>query len=255
MSVKEMFDLSGEKAIVTGAARGLGEQMALALAEAGADVAVVDVNIDAACRVTDRIGNIDRDSIAIKADVTKVADVENMVKVAKDRFGKIDILINNAGITINVPAEEMSKEEWDRVIEVNLTGVFLCAQTVGREMIKQKKGNIINISSMSALIANRPQPQISYNASKAGVIMITRSLASEWRKYNVRVNAIAPGYMRTPLVDEVFPKYGKGWSSLTPMGRIGDPYEIKGPALFLASRASSFVTGSVLVMDGGYTIW
>jgi len=255
MSVKEMFDLSGEKAIVTGAARGLGEQMALALAEAGADVAVVDVNIDAACRVTDRIGNIDRDSIAIKADVTKVADVENMVKVAKDRFGKIDILINNAGITINVPAEEMSKEEWDRVIEVNLTGVFLCAQAVGREMIKQKKGNIINISSMSALIANRPQPQISYNASKAGVIMITRSLASEWRKYNVRVNAIAPGYMRTPLVDEVFPKYGKGWSSLTPMGRIGDPYEIKGPALFLASRASSFVTGSVLVMDGGYTIW
>lgn len=255
MSVKEMFDLSGEKAIVTGAARGLGEQMALALAEAGADVAVVDVNIDAACRVTDHIRNIDRDSIAIKVDVTKVADVENMVKVAKDRFGKIDILINNAGITINVPAEEMSKEEWDRVIEVNLTGVFLCAQTVGREMIKQKKGNVINISSMSGLIVNRPQPQISYNTSKAGVIMITRSLASEWRKYNIRVNAIAPGYMRTPLVDEVFPKYGKDWSSLTPMGRIGDPYEIKGPALFLASRASSFVTGSVLVMDGGYTIW
>ena len=255
MNAKEMFILSGEKTIVTGAAQGLGEQMALALAEAGADVAVVDVNIDAASRVTDYIRNIGRDSIAAKADVTKVADVENMVKVAKDRFGKIDILINNAGITINVPAGEMSKEEWDRVIEVNLTGVFLCAQAVGREMIKQKKGNIINISSMSALIANRPQPQISYNASKAGVIMITKSLASEWRRYNIRVNAIAPGYMRTPLVDKVFPKYGKDWSSLTPMGRIGDPSEIKGPALFLASRASSFVTGSVLVMDGGYTIW
>ena len=255
MNAKEMFDLSGEKAIVTGAAQGLGEQMSLALAEAGADVAVIDVNIDAACRVTDHIRNIGRESIAVKADVTKIADVENMVKVAKDRFGKIDILINNAGITINVPAGEMSKEEWDRVIEVNLTGVFLCAQAVGREMIKQKKGNIINISSMSALIANRPQPQISYNASKAGVIMITKSLASEWRKYNIRVNAIAPGYMRTPLVDKVFPKYGKDWSSLTPMGRIGDPSEIKGPALFLASRASSFVTGSVLVMDGGYTIW
>jgi NAD(P)-dependent dehydrogenase (short-subunit alcohol dehydrogenase family) len=255
MTIKEMFDLSGEKAIVTGAVRGLGEQMALALAEAGADVAVVDVNIDAAHRVTDRIGNIGRDSIAIKADVTKVADVENMVKMVKDRFGKIDILINNAGIGINVPAEKMGKEEWDRVIEVNLTGVFLCAQAVGREMIKQKKGNIINISSMSALIVNRPQPQISYNASKAGVIMITKSLASEWRKCNIRVNAIAPGYMRTPLVDEVFPKYEKDWSFLTPMGRIGDPSEIKGSALFLASRASSFVTGSVLVMDGGYTIW
>jgi len=255
MNVKEMFDLSGEKAIVTGAARGLGEQMSLVLAEAGADVAVVDVNIDVACRVAEHIRTIGRDSVAIKADVTKVADVENMVKVAKDRFGKIDILINNAGITINVPAEEMSKEEWDRVVEVNLTGVFLCAQTVGKEMIRQKKGNIINISSMSALIANRPQPQISYNASKAGVIMVTKSLASEWRKYNIRVNAIAPGYMRTPLVDKVFPKYGKGWSSLTPMGRVGDPSEIKGSALFLASRASSFVTGSVLVMDGGYTIW
>jgi NAD(P)-dependent dehydrogenase (short-subunit alcohol dehydrogenase family) len=255
MNAKEMFDLSGEKAIVTGAAQGLGQQMALALAEAGADVAVVDVNIDAACRVAEHIRTIGRDSVAIKADVTKVADVENMVKVAKDRFGKIDILISNAGITINVPAEEMSKEEWDRVIEVNLTGVFLCTQAVGKEMIKQKKGNIINISSMSALIANRPQPQISYNASKAGVIMITKSLASEWRKYNIRVNAIAPGYMRTPLVDKVFPKYGKDWSSLTPMGRIGDPSEIKGSALFLASRASSFVTGSVLVMDGGYTIW
>jgi len=255
MKVKEMFDLSGEKAIVTGAAQGLGEQMALALAEAGADVAVVDVKIDAASRVTDHIREVGRESIAIRADVTKVADVGNMVKVAKDRFGKIDILINNAGIAINVPAEEMSKEEWDRVIEVNLTGVFLCAQAVGREMIKQKEGNIINISSMSALVANRPQPQISYNASKAGVIMITKSLASEWRKYNIRVNAIAPGYMRTPLVDKVFPKYGKDWSFLTPMGRIGDPSEIKGPALFLASRASSFVTGSVLVMDGGYTIW
>ncbi len=255
MDIKEMFDLSGEKAIVTGAAQGLGEQMALALAEAGADVAVIDVKIDTASRVTDHIREVGRESIAIRADVTKVADVGNMVKVAEDRFGKIDILINNAGIAINVPAEEMSKEEWDRVIEVNLTGVFLCAQTVGREMIKQKKGNIINISSMSALIANRPQPQISYNASKAGVIMITKSLASEWRKYNIRVNAIAPGYMRTPLVDKVFPKYGKDWSSLTPMGRIGDPSEIKGPALFLASRASSFVTGSVLVMDGGYTIW
>lgn len=255
MTIKEMFDLSGEKAIVTGAARGLGEQMALALAEAGADVAVVDVNIDAACRVAEHIRTIGRDSIAIKADVTKVADVKNMVKLAKDRFGKIDILINNAGITINVPAEEMSKEEWDRVIEVNLTGVFLCAQAVGKEMIKQKKGNIINISSMSALIANRPQPQISYNAAKAGVIMITKSLASEWGKYNIRVNAIAPGYMRTPLVDKVFPKYGKDWSSLTPMGRVGDPSEIKGSALFLASRTSSFVTGSVLLMDGGYTIW
>lgn len=255
MDVREMFDLRGEKAIVTGAAQGLGEQIALGLAEAGADIAVVDINIDGAVRVAESIRNIGRESISIKADVTKINDVENMVEMVKDRFGKIDILVNNAGIVNNLPAEQITKEEWDRVIEVNLSGVFLCAQVVGREMIKQKKGNIINISSMSGLVVNRPQPQIHYNTSKAGVIMITKSLAGEWAKYNIRVNAIAPGYMRTPLVDKVFPKYGKGWSSLTPMGRIGDPSEIKGPALFLASRASSFVTGSVLVMDGGYTLW
>ncbi len=255
MNVKEMFDLRGEKAIVTGAAQGLGEQMALGLAEAGADVAVVDINIDRAAKVAESIQNLGRESISIKADVTKVSDVENMVRIVKDRFGKIDILINNAGIANHLPAEEISKEEWDSVIEINLSGTFLCAQAVGREMIKQKKGNIINISSMSGLIVNIPQPQIHYNTSKAGVIMITKSLAGEWAKYNIRVNAIAPGYMRTPLVDKVFPKYGKGWSSLTPMGRIGDPSEIKGPALFLASKASSFVTGSVLVMDGGYTLW
>jgi len=255
MDVREMFDLRGEKAIVTGAAQGLGEQIALGLAEAGADIAVVDINIDGTVRVAESIRNIGRESISIKVDVTKISDVENMVKMVKDRFDEIDILVNNAGIVNNLPAEQITKEEWDRVIEVNLSGVFLCAQVVGREMIKQKKGNIINISSMSGLIVNRPQPQIHYNTSKAGVIMITKSLAGEWAKYNIRVNAIAPGYMRTPLVDKVFPKYGKGWSSLTPMGRIGDPSEIKGPALFLASRASSFVTGSVLVMDGGYTLW
>lgn len=255
MDVKEMFDLSGETAIVTGAAQGLGEQMALVLAEAGADVTVVDVNIEEADRVAKSIRNLGRNSLSLKVDVTKVNDVENMVKITKERFGKIDILINNAGIVNNISAEEMSKEEWDKVIEVNLSGVFLCAQRVGREMIKQKKGNIINISSMSGLTVNRPQPQIHYNASKAGVIMVTKSLAAEWAKYNIRVNAIAPGYMRTSLVDKVFPKYGKEWSSLTPLGRLGNPSEIRGPALFLASRASSFVTGSVLVMDGGYTIW
>jgi len=255
MNVKELFDLRGEKAIVTGAAQGLGEQMALGLAEAGADIAVVDINADGAAKVSESIRNLGRESIFIKADVTKVSDVENMVKIVKDNFRKIDILINNAGVTGNIPAEKMEKEEWDRVVEVNLSGVFICAQVVGREMIKQKKGNIINISSMSGLIVNRPQPQIHYNTSKAGVIMITKSLAGEWAKYNIRVNAIAPGYMRTPLVDKVFPKYGKDWSSLIPMKRIGDPSEIKGPALFLASKASSYVTGSVLVMDGGYTLW
>ena len=255
MQTKGLFDLSDEKAIVTGAAQGLGEQMAQALAEAGADVAVADINIEGADKVAESIRKLGRDSIAIKADITKVSDVENMVKIASERFGRIDILINSAGIASHVPAEELGKEEWDKVIEVNLSGVFLSAQRVGRKMIAQKKGNIINISSMSGLIVNKTLSQINYNTSKAGVIMITKSLAVEWAKHNIRVNAIAPGYMRTPLVDEVFSKYGKEWTSSTPLGRIGEPHEIRGPAVFLASKASSFVTGSVLVMDGGFTVW
>ena len=255
MQAKGLFDLTDEKAIVTGAAQGLGEQMALALAEAGADVDIVDINLEGASKVAASIEDMGRDSIAIKADIAKVSDVENMVKMVEERFGRIDILINSAGIASHVPAEELAKEEWDEVIEVNLSAVFLSAQRVGRKMIAQKKGNIINISSMSGLIVNKTQSQINYNTSKAGVIMLTKSLAVEWAKYNIRVNAIAPGYMRTPLVDEVFSKYGQEWTSSTPMGRIGEPHEIRGPALFLASKASSFVTGSVLVMDGGYTIW
>jgi len=255
VNVKSMFDLSHEKAIVTGASRGLGKEMALALAEAGADVAIADINLEEAKKVVQQIVELGRDSVAIKADISKTQDVENMVKEAKSRFGKIDILINNAGIARIAPAEEMTKEEWDRVLDVNLTGVFLCAQAVGREMIKQRKGNIINISSMSALIVNKPQKILSYCVSKAGVSMLTKVLATEWAKYNIRVNAIAPGYMKTPLVVDLLEKWGDEWRSLTPMGRLGDPREIKGLAVFLASRASSFMTGSILLMDGGYTAW
>jgi len=255
VNVKSLFDLTGEVGIVTGGAQGLGEQMALALAEAGADIVLADINIEQAQKVAEKIRNLGRECIAIKTDVSEPSQVENMVTKAKEKFGKIDILINNAGLVSNFPAEELSKEEWDKVIKVNLTGVFLCTQAVGREMIKQRKGSIINIASMSGLIVNRPQPQLHYNTSKSGVIMLTKSFAAEWAKYNIRVNAIAPGYMRTPLVDKVYPKYGKDWVKYIPMGRIGEPSEIKGPALFLASKASSYMTGSVLVMDGGYTVW
>jgi len=255
MQVKSLFDLTGEKAIVTGGAQGLGEQMALALAEAGADVAVADFNLDGARKVAEMIERIDCRSIAVRVDVSQEASVEKMVRTVKERFGRIDILVNNAGIVNNFPAEEMTAECWEEVVKVDLTGVFLCARAVGREMIKQKRGNIINISSMSGLIVNRPQPQIHYNASKAGVIMITKSLAAEWAKYNIRVNAIAPGYMGTAIVRRVIDQYRDHWLPLVPMGRIGEPWEIKGPAVFLASKASSYMTGAVVVMDGGYTAW
>ena len=255
MKLNTLFDLSDEVGIVTGAAQGLGEQMALALAEAGAKVTLVDINLEQLQKVEEKVKKLGKECIAVKTDVTDLIQVDNMVNLSVKKFNKIDILINNAGVVSNYPAEEMPKEEWDKIIKVNLTGVFLCTQRTGKEMIKQRKGSIINISSMSGLIVNRPQPQLHYNVSKAGVIMLTKSFAAEWAKYNIRVNAIAPGYMRTPLVDKVYPKYGKDWVKYIPIGRIGEPSEIKGPALFLASKASSYTTGSVLVMDGGYTAW
>ncbi len=257
MNVLSMFDLKGEKAIVTGGGQGLGREMALALAEAGADVAVVQRRVEVAEQTAEEIRKLGRDSLAMKVDVSKADDVKNMVTAAKDRFGKIDILINNAGIGQGVPALDMTEEDWDSMIDIHLKGTFLCSQMVGREMIKQKKGSIINIASMSGLIVNRPQPQAHYNTAKAAIVMLTKSLAMEWAKYNIRVNAIAPGYIKTPLLAQYLGpgKIGEEWVKLTPMGRLGEPFELKGLALFLASKASSFVTGTTIVIDGGYTCW
>jgi len=255
MNVLSMFDLKGDKAIVTGGGQGLGREMALALAEAGADVAVVQRRVEVAEQTAEEIRKLGRDSFAMKVDVSKAEDVKNMVAAAKDRFGKIDILINNAGISHHVPAEDMAEEDWDRMIDINLKGVFLGSQMVGHEMVKQRKRRIINIASMSGFIVNRPQPQAHYNTAKAGIVMLTKNLAMEWAKFNIRVNAIAPGYMKTPMLKRVPDKIAEEWLSLSPMGRFGEPYEIKGLALFLASKASTFMTGTTVVIDGGYTCW
>lgn len=258
MSVMDLFRLTGRVAIVTGAAQGLGEAMAQALAEAGADIVIADINEDLARSTAERISNITgRKCIALRADVTKESDIDVMVKDTIDRFGKIDILVNNAGIVRHVPAEEMSRKDWDDVINLNLTAVFLCSQRVGRHMIKRNQGCIINIASMSGIIVNNPQPQVSYNASKAGVIMLTRSLAAEWAKYGIRVNAIAPGYMETAMTKELLKTEMalKNWIGMTPMKRPGQPWELGGAVVYLASEASSFMTGQVLVIDGGYTLW
>ncbi len=224
MNVLSMFDLKGEKAIVTGGGQGLGKEMALALAEAGADVAVVQRRVEVAEQTAEEIIKSGRDSFAMKVDVRKAEDIRNMVAAAKDRFGKIDILINNAGIGQGVPALDMTEEDWDSMIDIHLKGTFLCSQMVGREMVKQKKGSIINIASMSGFIVNRPQPQAHYNAAKAGVVMLTKNLAMEWAKYNIRVNAIAPGYIKTPLLAQYLGpgKIGEEWVKLTPMGRLGE---------------------------------
>lgn len=258
MDVMDKFKLNGKAAVLTGAARGLGKAMASALAQAGADVAIIDIDIETAEETANGIRETGVDSIAVKADVTKPDQVETMVKRVVERFGKIDILINNAGIAVHEKAEDMDYKDWLKVVDVNLNGVFLVSQAVGRAMISRKSGSIINISSMSGVVSNTPQCQCSYNASKAGVIMLTKSLAGEWAEHNIRVNAIAPGYMKTELTKPFFDEGGEQvekWMMMTPMARPGDPEELSGMALYLASDASSYCTGGVYMLDGGYTAW
>jgi NAD(P)-dependent dehydrogenase (short-subunit alcohol dehydrogenase family) len=255
MTVLERFKLDGETAIVTGGAQGLGRQMATALTEVGADVAIADVNLEGAEETAEELDG-ETDVVAVEVDVTDEASVEAMVAAVTDRLGPIDALVNNAGIVENSPAEETSIESWRRVLEVNLDGVFLCAKHVGQQMLERGEGRIVNISSMSGFDVNVPQKQASYNTSKAGVAQMTKSLAVEWADRGVRVNAIAPGYMRTKLVDEVLaanPDMEETWLENTPMNRLGRPEELKDLVVYLASDASSYMTGSVVQMDGGYT--
>jgi NAD(P)-dependent dehydrogenase (short-subunit alcohol dehydrogenase family) len=255
MGILSLFKLDGKKAIVTGAGRGLGREVAIGLAEAGADVAVVDRLVKEAGETTAEIEKIGRNSIAIEGDVTNEENVKKTVQKVIDKFGKIDILVNNAGICNWAPAEDMEFKLWQQLMDVNLNGVFLYCKWVGKEMIKQKKGSIINVSSISAYIVNIPQKQCHYNSSKAAVVQLTKCLAVEWAPYNVRVNAVCPGYMMTPLLKLADKKILDEWISLTPQKRISDPAELKGIFVFLASQAASFFTGSAIIADGGYTLW
>jgi NAD(P)-dependent dehydrogenase (short-subunit alcohol dehydrogenase family) len=259
MSVKNSFSLQGRVSIVTGGAMGLGKAMAEALAEMGSDVVIVDLNQTRAQETADAIQRRNGvRAIALEADVTIPEDGIQVADAVFNSFGKIDVLINNAGIVRHAPAEEMSARDWTAVMNVNLNGVFFMAQAIGRVMIRQGGGSIINISSMSGIISNTPQNQCAYNASKAGVIALTKSLAGEWAKYGVRVNTIAPGYMKTDLTKPLFEAGGEmieTWMKMTPMGRPGVPEELGGIAVYLASDASSFATGGVFSVDGGYTAW
>lgn len=256
MSVLERFSLDGDVAVVTGAGRGLGKEMATALAEAGADIAIADIDVESARESAEELADDGTDTTAVEVNVTSEESVEAMVETVTDELGPIDVLVNNAGVAGNEPAEEMSLELWNKVIDVNLTGVFLCSKHVGKQMLDRGEGRIVNIASMSGFDVNVPQPQVGYNASKAGVRMITQSCAVEWADRGVRVNAIAPGYMRTELVDGVLeenPAMEEEWIENTPMGRLGQPHELGPLAVYLASDASSYMTGSTVLIDGGYT--
>jgi len=252
---REIFDLAGQVALVTGAASGFGRAISIGLAEFGADVAALDLNEAGLQEVCARIADLGRAALPLVADVSNRAEVERSVAAVVARFGKLDILVNNAGIGRRAPAEEMTEEQWDAVLAVDLKGVFLCAQAAGRQMLQQGHGRIINIASVAGQVG-LTTGNANYSAAKGGVIALTRTLAIEWAKRGVLVNAIAPTHFHTPLVDrfiEQYPEIKRYFLDNIPLGRLGRPEEIVGPVVFLASPASSMVTGIVLNVDGGHT--
>lgn len=254
----ERFQLDGRLAVVTGAARGIGLAISEALAEAGATVVLTDMDGEAAAAAATRITGTGARAEAAALDVTDVAAVEALAADVVTRHGRVDILVNNAGIAIsNKPAEDMADEVWAKVIDVNLNGVFWCCRAFGRAMLGQGSGSIVNVGSMSGFIVNRPQEQANYNASKAGVHHLTRSLAAEWAVRGVRINAVAPTYIETEMNAYVYddPEMHRHWIGGTPMGRMGRPDEVASVVLFLAGDAASLMTGSIVLADGGYVCW
>ena len=250
------FMVTGRVAVVTGGARGIGRAVAEVLVQAGARVAVADRDLDVAKSTAEALNEIRADSaIAFEMDVTSKPSIAAAASQIAHALGAVDILVNNAGIVKNAPSIEVTEEDWRSVIDVNLNGVFYCSQVFGAEMVKAQKGVIVNIASIAGEVPVRPQPQASYNASKAGVNLITKSLAVEWAKTGVRVNAVAPGYIATELTiaGRSNPDWYPVWLSSTPLGRLGEPPEVARAVLFLASDAASYITGTTLTVDGGYT--
>ncbi|MBS0023685.1 SDR family NAD(P)-dependent oxidoreductase [Microbacterium paraoxydans] len=256
MSVMEAFALTDRTALVTGATRGLGREFARALAEAGADV-VVHGRDEAAARATAaEIEAVGRRAWVVLGDLTDRASVDRIAAEAIEATGgRLDILVNNAGACIHRPALEVTDDEWSHVIDTNLTALWRMSQTVGAHMVARGSGSIVNVGSISAQIVNRPQMQPAYNASKAAVHHLTKSLAAEWAPSGVRVNAVAPGYIKTDMspVDE--PRFRRFWIEDSAQQRYATPSEVSPSVVFLASDAASFMSGTVLVVDGGYTLF
>jgi len=265
-NVKQLFDLTGRVAIITGGSIGLGRQMAEGLAEMGANIVLCARKQERCLQAAEELQQLGVKASALACDVKNPASIQEVVDATLSQFGKIDVLINNAGISWGAPVEEMRLEDWNKVIETNLTGTFLCAQAVGKVMIRQGRdknsaatntaGKIINIASVAGLGgAPAELPAIGYHASKGGVISFTKDLACKWASHNIQVNAIAPGWFPTHMSNRVLEHFEELFLSHIPLRRFGNEHDLKGAAVFLASDASNYVTGHVLVVDGGQSAW
>jgi len=257
-NLRKLFDLTGRVALITGAGAGFGEALAVGFAEYGCDVAAADVNLETARRTAEKVTKAGRRSLAVRVDVGSPESIKAVVATVVKELGTIDILVNSAGISHHRPALELPVEDWDRVLDVNLRGTFLCCQAAGRVMTAKHRGSVINFSSIAGVVG-MGRGNNAYCASKGGVNALTKQLAIEWASLGVRVNAIAPCQFLTPGLEEVMAdrqfereKLMKTWTEGIPLGRVGKPEEMVGPALFLASDASSMVTGVVLPVDGGF---
>ena len=255
MSILDKFSLKGKVAVVTGGNRGIGRAIAGGFAEAGATVVIAARNEKKSAEAATEIEASGGRAIAVTSDVSDRAQIERMIDTVTSDVGSIDVLVNNAGIGFHADALTLEDSEWNRLFGINLEGVWMTSQIVGRGMTQRRSGSIINIGSISGLIINRPQWHSPYGISKAAVHQLTRSLAAEWSQYGVRVNAIAPGYVKTEIASTEYQEYRRYWKDEVPMQRYGSPDEIAPAALYLASDASSFMTGEVMVIDGGYTLY
>jgi NAD(P)-dependent dehydrogenase (short-subunit alcohol dehydrogenase family) len=253
MQTNNEFDLSEKIAVVTGAGRGLGHDISLALARYGAHVVACSRTESELETVAEKIKAMGRQAIPVPMDVSDIRSIRHMVDRAVEAFGRIDILVNNAGINRPQPAEDVTEDNWDQVMNTNLKGLFFCAQAVGRVMISQKKGKIINISSDAGTVGI--PGRAAYCASKGGVNLVTKVLAIEWAQHHINVNAIAPAFIETPLTEPMLkdPAFKKYVLENTPLGRVGKPKDVSSAAVFLAAKASDYMTGHILLIDGGWT--
>jgi galactitol 2-dehydrogenase (L-tagatose-forming) len=257
MDYRNAFDMTGSVAVITGGSRGIGFESAVALGSCGAKVVLAARDRRALDTAVGRLAETGIDAASVILDVTDPTAVTKAADAIVAERGKVDVLVNSAGIGRLNSALETSDDEWRAVMDVNVNGVFWCCRAFGRHMIAKRSGSIVNLGSISGLIVNRPQTAASYDASKGAVHMLTKALATEWAKSGVRVNALAPGYVATDMTLKMRerPELFNVWLDMTPMARIGEPSEIAAAVVYLASGASTFVTGSILSIDGGYTAW